>query len=79
MLPMTSWQPEIGDEVRVILRKRDYRPVYGPLGKIVDISEGYNLNTMQMSGWVDRYRVRYRAPWGWSSGWYTREQIERVK
>jgi hypothetical protein len=75
---MTSWQPEIGDEVRIVLGI-PRGPQYGPLGEIVDISEGYNPETRHKGGKVSRYRVRYRAPWGMTSGWYTREQIERVK
>jgi hypothetical protein len=61
---MTSWQPEIGYEVRILMGRGS-----GAIGTVMDITDKNGV----------RYRVRYRAPWGMTSGWYTREQIERVK
>jgi hypothetical protein len=52
------------------------------IGDAVIISNGYlgmveSVRMLPGGKWI--YKIRYRVSSGETSGWYTREQIERVK
>lgn len=67
-----EWKPAINDTVDVVKDSnnswlRKLRRVYG--GKIIDEKE-HNGRPM--------FRVRYKAPWGETSGWYQEHQMAPV-
>ena len=66
-----EWEPEVGDIVDIV------KSVYGKDLRRNQRVFDAKIDSVQEYKGKKMYRVRFKVPWGESSGWYTREQMER--
>lgn len=59
-----KWTPKVGDEVTVTLTKK--KSFNGAIKEILE------------QGIYDNILVRHDAPWGKTSGWYSREYLKPI-